>query len=65
MNWKSLNVQYVILGNLRMNPKKNNGRVINTIHRMLAPVYQKYPQKIRLVKTIGTSEKTELYEIKY
>ena len=65
MNWKKQNVQYVILGNLRMNPKKNNGRVINTIHRMIGPVYQKYPQKIRLVKTIGKLEKCELYEIRY
>ena len=65
MDWKKLEVQYVILSNLRMNPKKNNGRVINTIHRMIGPVYQKYPQKIRLVKTIGTKEKCELYEIKY
>jgi hypothetical protein len=65
MSWKKLDVQYVILGNLRMNPKKNNGRVINTIHRMLAPVYQKYPQKVKLVKSIGNTEKCELYEIKY
>jgi hypothetical protein len=65
MNWKKQNVQYVILGSLRMNPKKNNGRVINTIHRMIGPVYQKYPQKIRLVKTIGKLEKCELYEIRY
>lgn len=65
MTWKKSEVQYVILSNLRMNPKKNNGRVINTIHRMIGPVYQKYPQKIRLVKTIGTKEKCELYEIKY
>lgn len=65
MGWKKLNVQYVILGSLRMNPKKNNGRYINTLHRMLQPIYQKYPQKIRLVKTIGKIEKCELYEIKY
>ena len=65
MGWKKQNVQYVILANLRMNPKKNNGRMINTIHRMIAPVYQKYPQKIKLVKTIGTKEKCELYEIVY
>lgn len=65
MGWKKQNVKYVILSNLRMNPKKNNGRVINTIHRMISPVYQKYPQKVRLVKSIGTKEKCELYEIKY
>ncbi len=65
MGWKKENIQYVILGNLRMNPKKNNGRVINTIHRMIGPVYQKYKNKIRLVKSIGTKEKCELYEIVY
>ncbi len=65
MNWKKQNVKYVILGNLRMNPTKNNGRVINTIHRMIGPVYKAYPQKIRLVKSIGTKEKCELYEILY
>ncbi|HEY0030442.1 MAG TPA: hypothetical protein VGC65_06770 [Bacteroidia bacterium] len=65
MNWKKLNVQYVMLASLRMNPKKNNGMVINTVHRMIGPVYDAYPEKIRLVKTIGTLEKCDLYEIKY
>ncbi len=65
MSWQKQKVQYVILGNLRMNPAKNNGRVINTIHRMIGPVYKAYPQKIRLVKSIGTKEKCELYEIVY
>ncbi len=65
MAWKANNVKYIILANLRMNPKKNNGRVINTIHRMLQPVGQKYPQKLKLVKTIGTIEKCDLFEINY
>lgn len=65
MQWKSQNIDYVILANLRMNPKKNNGRVINTLHRMLAPVAQQYPQKVQLVKTIGELEKCELYKINY
>ncbi len=63
--WKNKKVEYVILPMLRMNPKKNNGRFINNIHRMLGPVYQKYPQKLRLVKTIGTNEKCELYQLLY
>lgn len=65
MGWQKQNVKYVILPNLRMNPKKNNGKIINNIHRMILPVYQKYRDKIRLVKTIGTIEKCELYEIIY
>ncbi|HEX8516420.1 MAG TPA: hypothetical protein VF868_09500 [Bacteroidia bacterium] len=63
--WKANNIRYIILPNLRMNPKKNNGKIINTIHRMLVPFYQKYPQKLKLVKTIGTKEKCELFEITY
>lgn len=65
MQWKAQKVQYVILANLRMNPKKNNGRVVNTLHRMLAPVAQQYPQKLKLVKTFGEAEKCELYQISY
>jgi len=65
MAWKKLNVTYVILPSLRMNPEKNNGRIINTIHRMLGPVAQSHRDQLRLVKTIGTVEKCELFEIKY
>lgn len=65
MEWKGKKVEYIILPNIRMNPKKNNGKFINTIHRMLIPFYEKYPKNVSLVKTIGTSEKCELYKIKY
>jgi hypothetical protein len=64
MEWKKLNVSYILLPKLRKDPKKNNGEVINTIHRMLGPVYQKYPEKVKLVKTIGTVESCELYQLK-
>lgn len=65
MLWKKENVSYILLPKLRKDPKKNNGEVINTIHRMLGPVYQKYPNKVKLVKTIGTMESCELYQIVY
>lgn len=65
LEWKNQNISYVLLPTLRMNPEKNNGRFINTLHRMLQPVAEKYPEKLRLVKTIGTDEPTYLYEIKY
>jgi hypothetical protein len=63
MGWKQLNVSYILLPKLRKDPRKNNGEVINTIHRMLGPIYQKYPQKVKLVKTIGTNESCELYQL--
>ncbi len=65
MDWKKENVKYVIMPNLRQNPKKNNGRIINTIQRMLGPVVQKYPEKLKLLKTEGTDEPAYLYEINY
>jgi 4-amino-4-deoxy-L-arabinose transferase-like glycosyltransferase len=65
MEWHKQNITYVILASLRQKLDKNNGQIINTLHRMLQPVAEKYPQKLRLVKTIGTEEPTYLYEIKY
>ena len=65
MEWKKQNITYVLLPTLRMNPEKNNGRFINTLHRMLQPVAEKYPEKLKLVKTIGTDEPTYLYQINY
>jgi hypothetical protein len=65
MEWKSKKIEYIILPNLRMNPKKNNGKIINTIHRMLAPYAVKYPERVKVVKTIGTIERCELYSITY
>jgi hypothetical protein len=50
---------------LRQNPKKQNGEWINTIDRMLQPINEKYPQKLRVVKTIGDEEQCELFEINY
>jgi len=65
MEWQAEKISYIILPNLRMNPKKNNGRIINTIHRMLGPYNNKYRDKVKLVKTIGDVERCELYKISY
>jgi len=65
MEWKKEKVNYVLLSSFRMDPKKNNGRIINTLHRMLQPLQAKYPQKLKLVKTIGDDEASYLYEIDY
>lgn len=58
-------VTHVLLGSLRRNPKKPDGYIINTLHRMLQPVATKYPEKIKLVKQIGETEPAYLYEINY
>lgn len=63
--FKKEKVTHVIIASLRRNPKKIDGYLINTVHRMVGPLAQKYPEKIRLVKQIGESEPAYLYEIHY
>ncbi|MFO0323211.1 MAG: ArnT family glycosyltransferase [Bacteroidota bacterium] len=63
--FKKHKVTHVLLGSLRINPAQNTGEVINTIHNIIAPIAQKYPEKLRLIKEIGLSETAYLYEIKY
>jgi hypothetical protein len=58
-------VTHVLLGSLRMNPAKNNGIIINTMHNVIGPVAQKYPQKLKLIHQVGDLEPTYIYEIKY
>ena len=62
---KSNNVTHVILASLRRNPKVADGMIINTVHRLMSPVGQKYPQKLQLVKQIGDTEPAYLYKINY
>jgi hypothetical protein len=63
--FKRNKVTHVLLANLRIDPTKNTGEIINTLHNIVYPIAQKYPEKLRLVKTIGDSEEATLYEIKY
>jgi len=63
--FKNNKVTHVILANLRRDPKKNDGLIINTLQRMIQPVAAKYPRKLKFVKRVGESEPAELYEIIY
>ena len=62
---KQNKITHTLIANLRRDPKKNDGYIINTIQRMIVPLSQKYPQKLRLVKRMGDDEPAELYEIVY
>ncbi len=63
--FKQEKVTHIMIASLRRNPKKIDGYTINTFERLLSPVAKKYPDKLRLVKRIGETEPTYLYEIKY
>jgi hypothetical protein len=65
MNFKENKVTHIIMASLRRNPNVNTGEVINTIQRLLQPINEKYPQKLKLIKQIGETEPAYLFEIKY
>jgi len=54
-----------MLGSLRANPNDPAMGIINTIHHIMGPVFEKYPNKIKLVHTEGVYEQTEIYELIY
>jgi hypothetical protein len=62
---KKNGVTHVILASLRRNPNKQDGYIINTIHRMIIPVAQKYPEKLTLIRQEGDSEPAYLYKLNY
>jgi hypothetical protein len=56
-------VTHVILASLRRNPAKPDGNVINTLHRMVAPIARTYPDSVQLIKQLGTTEPAFLYKV--
>jgi hypothetical protein len=57
-------VTHMIIASIRMDPAKNTGSVINTLHNMIQPIMQKYPDKVVLVHQEGEEEASYLYEIR-
>ncbi|HXC03344.1 MAG TPA: hypothetical protein VNZ86_01255 [Bacteroidia bacterium] len=63
--FKKAGVTHVMLASLRIDPAHNSGQIINTLNNILAPVANKYKDRVVLVHTEGETEVAELYEIKY
>ncbi|MDO8999066.1 MAG: hypothetical protein Q7W45_04825 [Bacteroidota bacterium] len=63
--FKRNKVTHILIASLRLNPKQNTGDIINTLHNIAGPIMQKYPEKLKLIKQIGTSEESVIFEIKY
>ena len=61
---KDAGVTHFIIASLRTNPDVNNGRVITTLRRYFGPIQEKYPDRIRMIHSIGESEQAYLFEIK-
>jgi hypothetical protein len=65
-NLRDHNVQYILMANIRINPAKNTGSIINTLHRYINIVHLKYPNVVKQTcHTIGSSEPASLLELQY
>ncbi len=62
---KEKGITHALLASLRKNPEVNNGEVINTLHRYMAFIAQKYPDVFELVHQIGSDEPAYLFRINY
>jgi MFS family permease len=55
-------IDYLLLPQLRMDPTRNSGVFINTVHRFYWYISYKYPGRFRTVHTVGTEEPCEIIE---
>lgn len=65
INLHEKKVTHVMVANLRRNPNKKDGYIINTVHRYLNTIQQKYPNFLTPVHRIGNSEEVNLFKINY
>ncbi len=65
VNLRDKKVTHVMVANLRRNPNKKDGYIINTVHRYLNTIQQKYPNFLTPVHRIGNSEEVDLFKINY
>lgn len=62
--FNSQKVTHIMVASLRIDPSKNTGQIINTVHNIVQPIMQKYPDKLKLIHTEGNFEQCYLFEIK-
>lgn len=60
----SQKVTHIMVASLRIDPSKNTGQIINTVHNIVQPIMQKYPDKLKLIHTEGVAEQCYVFEIK-
>ena len=55
-------IRYLLLPQLRVNPDRNSGVFINNTHRFVWFISYKYPDRFRLLHTVGKEEPCEIVE---
>lgn len=61
--FNSQKVTHIMVASLRINPTQNTGQIINTVHNIVQPIMEKYPNKLKLIHTEGMNEQCYLFEI--
>jgi 4-amino-4-deoxy-L-arabinose transferase-like glycosyltransferase len=61
-NIKDNNIRYLILAKIRLYTSQNTGLFINTVHQYITFIQLKYPNRFKLIHTIGKEETCELAE---
>lgn len=61
--FKQNKVTHIMVASLRIDPTKNTGQIINTVHNIVQPIMEKYPNKLKLVHTEGMTEQCYLFKI--
>jgi hypothetical protein len=56
-------VTHILHASLRRNPAVNDGQIITTTYNYLAIILNKYPNKFKLIQTVGDVEPAYLYEL--
>jgi hypothetical protein len=59
---EEIDVNYLLLPQLRVYPTKNTGEYINDVHRYRSFISYKYPGRFRTVQVIGEEEPCEIVE---
>jgi hypothetical protein len=56
-------VTHILHASLRRNPAVNDGQIITTTYNYLAIILNKYPNKFKIIQTVGDVEPAYLYEL--
>ena len=63
--FKEAKVTHILIADIRAIPTRKSNRLISTMHKVGTYIARKYPNKISLVKIIGTEERAAVYAIDY
>ncbi|MBP7509504.1 MAG: tetratricopeptide repeat protein [Prolixibacteraceae bacterium] len=62
---QEMGATHVLTASLRLDPRKNTGKIIRTVNNVVSLAAAKYPGCLTLIKEFGTDEKAYLFKIDF